>query len=44
MQSGQLIGLTLQTAVFLLLGLVVFNHSLQRVKLAGSWALIELLD
>jgi len=35
-QSGQLIGLTLQTAVFLLLGLVVFNHSLQRVKLAGE--------
>jgi ABC-2 type transport system permease protein len=35
-QSGQLIGLALQTAVFLLLGLALFNHSLQRVRKVGE--------
>lgn len=36
MQNGMLLGLGVQTAVFLLVGLFTFNHSLQQVRRRGE--------
>ncbi len=36
LKSGELIGLALQTAVFLMIGLVVFGRGLQRVRQTGE--------
>lgn len=35
-QSGKLMGLAVQTAVFLMIGLVVFSHNLRRVRQTGE--------
>ena len=35
-QSGVLVGLTLQTTLFLVIGLMVFDHSMRQVKRTGE--------